>query len=147
MTYREISLSGNISETSMSGSLNADTGMSGSLNMAKNTADVPIHYGTTEYWNSQPELIGKKSHIYVYSDYAETEIDGKMTTVPNIKIGDGNAYLIDNPFVTTSVEDIINGHIADTVIHISKNERDFWNEKVRCYIDPENPENIIFTTD
>ena len=35
MAYREISLSGNISAATMSGSLNADTGMSGSLNMAE----------------------------------------------------------------------------------------------------------------
>ena len=35
MAYREISLSGNISVASVSGSLNADTGMSGSLNMAE----------------------------------------------------------------------------------------------------------------
>ena len=35
MAYREISLSGNISVASASGSLNADTGMSGSLNMAE----------------------------------------------------------------------------------------------------------------
>ena len=35
MTYREISLSGNISAASVSGSLNADTGMSGLLNMAE----------------------------------------------------------------------------------------------------------------
>lgn len=35
MAYREISLSGNISAVSMSGSLNADTGMSGDLKIAK----------------------------------------------------------------------------------------------------------------
>ena len=35
MAYREISLSGNISVASMSGSLNADTSMSGSLNMVE----------------------------------------------------------------------------------------------------------------
>ena len=35
MAYREISLSGNISVATMSGSLNTDTGMSGSLNMAE----------------------------------------------------------------------------------------------------------------
>lgn len=35
MAYREISLSGNISAISMSGSLNADTGMSGDLKMAE----------------------------------------------------------------------------------------------------------------
>ena len=35
MAYREISLSGDISVATMSGSLNTDTGMSGSLNMAE----------------------------------------------------------------------------------------------------------------
>ena len=35
MTYREISLSGNISTAKISGSLNGQTGMSGSLNMAE----------------------------------------------------------------------------------------------------------------
>lgn len=35
MAYREISLSGNISAASVSGSLSTDTGMSGSLNMAE----------------------------------------------------------------------------------------------------------------
>ena len=35
MAYREISLSGNISAVSMSGSLNTDTGMSGDLKMAE----------------------------------------------------------------------------------------------------------------
>ena len=35
MAYREISLSGNISAVSMSGSMNADTGMSGDLKMAE----------------------------------------------------------------------------------------------------------------
>lgn len=37
MEYREISLSGNISAATMSGGLNADTGMSGTLNMAERT--------------------------------------------------------------------------------------------------------------
>ena len=35
MAYREISLSGNISAASVSGSRNADTGMSGDLKMAE----------------------------------------------------------------------------------------------------------------
>ena len=35
MAYREISLSGNISVATMSGSLNADAGMSGDLKMAE----------------------------------------------------------------------------------------------------------------
>lgn len=37
MAYREISLSGNISAATMSGSLNSQTGMSGNLQMADRT--------------------------------------------------------------------------------------------------------------
>lgn len=147
MTYREKFLAAQISAAAVSGRLNVSNRMSGNLSFSGRAADVPIHYGTTEYWNSQPDLVGKKSHIYVYSDYAETEIDGEIVAVPNIKIGDGNAFLIDNPFITASVDDIINMHINDNDVHISAAERDFWNEKVRCYIDPENPENVIFTNE
>ena len=147
MDYREKFLSAEISAAAISGQLNGSQGMSGNLAASGRISDIPIHYGTLEHWNSQPDLVGKKSHIYVYSDYAETEIDGEMVAVPNIKIGDGSAFLIDNPFVTKSVEDILNLHLNDSDVHISETERDFWNEKVRCFIDPEDPEKIIFTTE
>ena len=146
MGYREKFLSAQISAAVASGRLNVSNSMMGNLAFSGRVAGTPIHYGTTDQWNSQPDLIGKKGHIYVYSDFGETEIDGKKVAVPNIKIGDGNAFLIDNPFITASVDDIINTHISDTDIHITADERDFWNEKVRCYIDPDNPENVIFTT-
>lgn len=147
MDYREKFLSAEISAAAISGQLNGSQGMSGNLAASGRISDTPIHYGTTEHWNSQPDLVGKKSHIYVYSDYAETEIDGKMVAIPNIKIGDGSAFLIDNPFISKSVEDILNLHIDDNSVHISETERDFWNKKVRCFIDPEDNENVIFTTD
>lgn len=147
MAYREKILAAQISAAAVSGKLNVPQSMAGSLALTGRASDVPIHYGSTEYWNNQPDLVGKKSHIYVYSDYAETEIDGEMVAVPNIKIGDGNAFLIDNPFITKSVEDILKMHIDDNSVHISDDERDFWNEKIRCYINPEDPENVIFTTE
>ena len=53
---------------------------------------------------------------------------------------------MDNPFVTTSVEDLINAHINDNIKHITAKERQSWNKKIRCYIDEEDNENIIFTT-
>jgi hypothetical protein len=108
---------------------------------------IPIHYETSEYWNSQNNLVGEKGHIYIYSDYAKTEIDGNQLSVPNIKIGDGNAYLIDSPFVSTSIEDLLNLHITDTIKHITEQDRKLWNEKVRCYLDSEDSEKLIFTTD
>lgn len=105
-----------------------------------------IHYGTTEYWNSQPTLIGENNHIYVYTDYTTITSDGEIKNVPNIKIGDGNAYLIDNPFVTTSVEELIDLHINDMTRHITEEERILWNNKVRCYLSTSDSETVVFTT-
>ena len=61
MAYREISLSGNISAATMSGSLNADTGMSGSLNMAER-----VYENDYEKLKNKPsingvELVGNQS--------------------------------------------------------------------------------------
>lgn len=54
-----------------------------------------IHAGTTEEWNAQPELIGEREHIYVYTDYCSEN----GTVYPALKVGDGESYLIDLPFV------------------------------------------------
>lgn len=105
-----------------------------------------IHYGTTAYWDSQSTLIGENNHIYVYTDYTTITSNGETKNVPNIKIGDGNAYLIDNPFITTSVEQLINLHINDTTQHITAEERTIWNNKIRCYLSENNNETIVFTT-
>ena len=85
-----------------------------------NIGALPLHFGSTAYWNSAPDFVGKKDHIYVYTDYAEIERDGAKIPVPNIKIGDGSAFLIDNPFITTSVEELLEAHIADDVRQYTK---------------------------
>ena len=113
---------------------------------ASDSSICKIHYGTTEYWDSQPLLVGEKSHIYVYTDYAVTKNGEESVLVPNIKIGDGNAYLIDNPFVTTSVEELIDLHINDMTRHITEEERILWNNKVRCYLSSNDNETVVFTT-
>lgn len=147
MSYREKFITAQIQSAAVRGLLNVSQSMTGTLNASGRISDTPIHYGSTDEWNSNPELIGQKGHIYVYSDYSKTEIDGETVSVPNIKIGDGKAYLIDSPFVTASVEDVIDTHIADTSVHISDGDRQAWGDKIRCYIDPEDHENIIFTTE
>ena len=97
-----------------------------------------IFYNTTEYWNSRPTLISKQGYIYIYSDYKQSEGEN----IAGIKIGDGTSYLIDMPFIDKPLDD----HIADAVKHVTSTERDFWNNKVRCFIDPDNSGNLIFTT-
>lgn len=98
-----------------------------------------VLYNTTESWNSRPQLIAKKGYIYVYSDYKQS--GGQ--DIPGMKVGDGTSYLIDMPFIDKPLDD----HILDTVKHITAEERTFWNNKVRCFIDPDDNGNIIFTTD
>ena len=111
-----------------------------------NTKNI-IHFGTTAYWNSQSTLIGENNHIYIYTDYTTITSNGEIKNVPNIKIGDGNAYLIDNPFITTSIEDLLQSHIGDNIKHITDDERALWNGKVTCYLSASDNETIIFTTD
>jgi hypothetical protein len=99
-----------------------------------------IFVNTTKYWNSRPTLITVKNALYVYTDY---EKDGDGNDVPGIKVGDGLGYLIDAPFTSDPYYD----HIRDKFIHITPEEREFWNNKVRCYVDDfTDSEKLIFTT-
>lgn len=102
------------------------------------SGECKVLYNTTVYWNSRPDLVAKRGYLYVYSDYKE--VDNQL--IAGIKVGDGTSYLIDMPFIDKPLDD----HIADTVKHITNAEREFWNNKVRCFIDPNDEENIVFTT-
>lgn len=97
-----------------------------------------VLYNTTEYWNSRPQLIAKEGYLYVYADYKQEGDE----IVPGFKVGDGTSYLIDMPFTDLPLDN----HIADTVKHITAEERAFWNNKVRCFVDPENEYRLVFTT-
>lgn len=98
-----------------------------------------IYFNTTAGWNAQNTLVGALNTIYIYTDYQEDE---EGNAIAGIKIGDGNAYLIDKPFLDT----IYYGHINDTDIHITAEEREFWNNKVRCYYSLLEDETVVFTT-
>jgi hypothetical protein len=98
-----------------------------------------ILYNTTEYWNSQVGVQSEAGVLYVYSDYREE--DGVY--IPAVKIGDGNAYIIDLPFA----DDIYAKHVVNKTIHFTEEEKAFWNDKVTCFIDPLNDKKIIFTKD
>lgn len=130
--------------------LNADYGIDQSLDISFDSdlpvsadfgtvyiasGDCKVLYASTATWNSKPRTISKAGYIYIYSDYRDGE--------PAMKIGDGKAFLIDLPFT----DDIFVEHINDTVRHITQEEREFWNNKVRCYIDPNNDKRLIFTTE
>ena len=159
-----------------------------------------IYYGTTAYWNSRPYLKSIEGAIYIYSDYSHDE---QGRDIPGLKVGDGNAYLIDIPFIGSSaymdniicdtvegwaskpsyqtaegflyvytdyklhdgkyipglkvgtgnaylidtpfVDQVYAEHVENTDIHITAEEREFWNNKVTCYIDPLEENRLVFS--
>ena len=98
---------------------------------------------TTENWNKQASLISELNTVYVYVDHqAKTDEEGKEIWIPGIKIGDGKAYLIDLPFS----DELMIAHINDLGIHVTPEEKEFWNNKVRTYMDIVEGEQLVFTT-
>jgi len=76
--------------------------------------------------------------LVVYTDY-QTKTDpetGEVIYIPNFKIGDGNAYLADKPFIGDDLRDALQQHLEDTGIHLQPGEREFWNNKLN-YVEPE----------
>lgn len=96
-----------------------------------------VFYNTTEYWTEQEELIAEFGAFYIYSDYKF--IEDKY--VPGIKVGNGVDLLKDLPFLDNTFWE----HIQDTGIHITRREREFWNNKVSVDLIEED-ELIIFKT-
>lgn len=97
-----------------------------------------VLFNTTAAWNAQTLLVSEPETLYVYTDHMT---DANNNVIAGLKVGDGNAYLIDLPFTDT----VIMEHIADTSIHITSAERLFWNNKVSCYLNS-GTETVIFTT-
>ena len=77
---------------------------------------------TSAEWALLTTLQSKQGEIYVYSDGAE---DTEGNPIPMIKIGDGNAYVVDLPFATA------------TDIRITDEDIQNWNNKVSVRADGE----------
>ena len=113
------------------GELQRQETLKGNLSIpAARSGTNPIHQDTTEAWNSQPNLIAKAGHLYFYTDHQQ--VGG--VNVAGMKLGDGTSYLIDLPFTDAQLQD----HISDTIVHITQEEREFWNNKNRAVVTGEN---------
>lgn len=102
---------------------------SGIIGAGISIGDKQIFSDTTENWNTQTFLIGKKDCLYVYTDYKQE--DGK--DIPAFKVGDGLAYLIDLPFSYMG--------------NVTAEQIEFWNNKVTAFIDTVEEENLILSKD
>ena len=105
-----------------------------------------VYYDTTANWDAQRGLIGIKGAVYIYSDHEWLEDDiGNRIPVAGIRVGDGSAYLNDLPFVTDAMTYTIVHHIADTTVHVTPQEKAFWNNKVSSFLDRQEEETLILS--
>ena len=101
---------------------------------------IRVARDTTSNWNANLYFVPLLGEIIIYTDHGQIDDgNGNTISVPGIKIGDGSAYLIDLPFVGNDESDQIlqelRGHTENTQIHVSQNEKSFWNNKLNCTVE------------
>ena len=89
-----------------------------------------IQYDTTSNWNARFGYIPKAGALIIYSDYKTIEKNGQTVSVPGIKIGSGNGYVQDLPFLDDALVYQLINHIDNNVRHVNPGEREFWNNKI-----------------
>ena len=110
--------------------------------LKNNLSNKMIYYSKKKAdWDADRDMVSQKDVLYIYSDYKLIQQDGKQIYMPGIKVGDGTSYLIDLPFVNQSknseIEDLLLDHINNRIIHISAEQRDFWNNKLNLSLTPQ----------
>lgn len=92
---------------------------------------IDVEYHSTAYWDSMVGFIPQAGAIIIYSDYRILETPAGNITIPGIKIGSGNGYVQDLPFIGgDEAMDLIVAHINNLAIHVTAEDREFWNRKL-----------------
>lgn len=99
---------------------------------------IKIKHDTTENWNNAIGFIPLAGELIVYDDYETKtytveeygETVTKTVNIPNVKVGTGNAYVQDLAFIDEDIRDIVMQHIHDYDVHVTLQEKVFWNNKV-----------------
>ena len=89
-----------------------------------------VYTDTTENWDSYTGYIPSQGDIIVYTDRDKIDVGGEEIQVPGVKIGTGVNYLSDIPFIDAATIQALSDHIIDQTVHVSQNERNFWNNKL-----------------
>ena len=95
---------------------------------------IQLKRDTTENWNRAAGFVPLAGEVIIYTNYSTKEkiVEGetKIVNVPGIKIGDGNAYVQDLPFLDGELRDRLVEHIEDMDLHVTLGEKAFWNNKI-----------------
>ena len=133
-----------IDTTPTSGSNNLIT--SGAVfNALGNGAKVSC--GTTAYWQDHISYIPKIGEIVVYTDHSSYEENNETVYVPGVKIGDGNAYGIDLPFIDDAIARTILAHTTNSEIHVTASDKASWNNKLCLHENPVVNNNLYLFND
>ena len=88
----------------------------------------------TANWNAARGFVPLDGEMIVYTDYERMveEVNGeeKVTYIPGVKIGDGQTYVQDLPFIDDGLRKKLLDHINNPNIHVSAAEKLFWNNKL-----------------
>ena len=88
---------------------------------------IKSKHDTTANWNAARGFIPLAGEIIIYDDY-ETSSEG--VNIPSFKVGDGQAYVQDLPFVNDDLRHELRLHTRNGQIHVSPSDRLFWNDKI-----------------
>lgn len=110
--------------------------------LKNNLSNKMVYYSKKKAdWDADRDMISQKDVLYIYSDYKLIDQDGKQIYMPGIKVGDGTSYLIDLPFANQNknneIEDLLLDHINNKIVHISAEQRNFWNNKLNLSLTPQ----------
>jgi hypothetical protein len=100
-------------------------------------------------WNQMADFVPEKNWLIIYTDGV---IDAKGRAIPKFKFGDGNAYLIDLPFVGQDITNELECHIHNSDMHVTAEEKEMivnlqstLDAKVSCKVEEnEDGINLIF---
>lgn len=96
---------------------------------------VKGNVNTSEHWNANPLYVPDIGEMVIYTD--RRTVNG--INYPGIKIGDGNAYLVDLPFIGDDLYEqimgVLSNHINNSDIHVTTEEKEFWNNKLNCEVE------------
>ena len=96
-------------------------------NKTSNDLNIPkILFDTTANWNAQVNLISELNTVYVYTD-RDTVDDVDLA---GFKMGDGNAYLVDLPFL----DHITLAHSTNSDVHLNTAERNRLENSVAATV-------------
>lgn len=112
---------------------------------------IKLKRDSTANWNAARGFVPLEGELIIYTDYQPSYVlnidgtysldnngnpiirkdkDGNVLYTPGIKIGDGKAFVQDLPFIDDELREKLITHINNTEIHVTLQDKEFWNNKV-----------------